>query len=228
MIDRSISKPYRWKVKSRLAVLEYVNVHGLKPAATRFGLDRKTIREWRTRAREAGPAGLVPRYPERRARRIPTEVVDLIAHARRDLQYGACRTRIWLLRVHQVRVAAKTITRICDDLGLPPVQRPKRRRGGRQLKLFEKATPGESVQVDVKVVKIGNTKAYQYTACDDCTRLRVLRLYRRQNTFTSVDFLTQIVAAFPFPIRKLQTACYERFVNPVSHRVPAPLGGPIE
>jgi hypothetical protein len=56
----------------------------------------------------------------------------------------------------------------------------------------------------------------------------VLRLYRRQNTFTSVDFLTQIVAAFPFPIRKLQTACYERFVNPVSHRVPAPLGGPIE
>src|SRR5262249_8262763 len=115
--------------------------------------------------------------PARRARRIPTGIVDLIAHARRELQYGACRTRIWLLRVHQVKVATKTITRICDDLGLPPVQRPKRRRGGRQLKLFEEATPGESVQVDVKVIKLGNTKAYQYTACDDCTRFRVLRLY---------------------------------------------------
>src|SRR5215510_12750739 len=76
---------------------------------------------------------------------------------------------------------------------LPPVQRPKRRRGGRQLKLFEKATPGESVQVDVKVIKLGNTKAYQYTACDDCTRFRVLRLYRRQNTLTSLEFLNQIV-----------------------------------
>src|SRR5262249_29496620 len=28
----------------------------------------------------------------------------------------------------------------------------------------------------LKVIKLGNTKAYQYTACDDCTRLRVLRL----------------------------------------------------
>ena len=205
MIDRSISKQYRWKVTSRLAVLEYAEVHGVQPAATRFGLDRKTIRAWRTRAREAGPAGLVPRYPKRRARRIPAEVVELIAHARRDLHYGACRTRIWLLRVHQVNVATKTITRICDDLGLPPVQRPKRRRAGRQLKLFEKATPGESVQVDVKVVKLGPTRAYQYTACDDCTRFRVLRLYRQQNTFASLDFLSQIVAAFPFPIRKLQT-----------------------
>src|SRR5262249_62191256 len=71
--------------------------------------------------------------PPRRARRTPTKIVDLIAHARRELQYGACRTRIWLLRVHQVKVATKTITRICDDLGLPPVQRPKRRRGGRQF-----------------------------------------------------------------------------------------------
>jgi transposase len=166
MIDRSISKQYRWKVKSRLAVLEYVNVHGLKPAATRFGLDRKTIREWRGRARETGEVGLVPRYPQRRARRIPAEVVHLLAHARRDLQYGTCRTRIWVLRDHQVKVAAKTITRICHDLGLPPVQWPTRRRAARQLKLFEKATSGESVQADVKVVKLGHTKAYQYTACD--------------------------------------------------------------
>src|SRR5262249_13797207 len=93
MLDRSISRQHRWKVKSRLAVLEYATVSGVKPAATRFGLDRKTIRAWRTRAREAGPAGLVPRYPTRRARRISADVVELIAHARRDLQYGACRTR---------------------------------------------------------------------------------------------------------------------------------------
>jgi len=205
MIDRSISRQHRWKVKSRLAVLEYVALNGVKPAATRFGLDRKTIRAWRTRARDGGPSGLVPRYPTRRRRRIPAEVVELIVHARCELQYGACRTRIWLLRVHQVKVATATISRICHDLELPLLQRAKRRRAGRQLKLFEKATPGESVQVDVKVVKIAGTQAYQYTACDDCTRLRVLRLYRRQNTFSSLDFLSQIVAAFPFPIRKLQT-----------------------
>lgn len=205
MIDRSISRQYQWKVKGRLAVLDYAALHGVKPAAARFGLNRKTIRAWRTRAREAGPAGLVPRYPKRRRRRIPAEVVELIAHARRELQYGACRTHIWLMRVHQIKVATATISRICTDLGLPRLQRVKRRRAGRQLKLFEKATPGESVQVDVKVVKVAGSKAYQYTACDDCTRLRVLRLYRRLHTLSSLDFLSQIVQAFPFPIRKVQT-----------------------
>ena len=74
MVDRSISHRYRWKVQGRLAVLEYAAVHGVKPAAARFGLDRKTVRQWRDRAREAGTLGLVPRYPKRRRRRIPLEV----------------------------------------------------------------------------------------------------------------------------------------------------------
>ncbi len=205
MIDLSISRGYRWKVQGRMAVLEYAAVHGLKPAAARFGLDRKTVRQWRDRAREAGAPGLVPRYPKRRRRRIPGEVVELIAHARREFGWGACRTRLWLMRVHQVKVAAKTITRIGDDLGLPRPHPARRRRSPRQLKLFEKAKPGESVQIDVKVVKVAGTKAYQYTALDDCTRLRVLRLYRRLNTFTSLDFLAQVRRAMPFPIRKIQT-----------------------
>ena len=56
MIDRSISRGYRWKVQGRLAVLKYAAVHGVKPAAARFSLDRKTVRQWRDRAREAGAA----------------------------------------------------------------------------------------------------------------------------------------------------------------------------
>jgi transposase len=94
----------------------------LKPAAERFGLDRKTVREWRDRAKVAGEAGLVPRYPKRRPRRIPDATVHLIAEARREFGWGACRTRLWLLRVHQIKVAAKTIARICVDLGLPRAQ----------------------------------------------------------------------------------------------------------
>jgi len=38
--DRSISRPYRWKVKGRLAVLEYAAQHGVKPAALLFDLLR--------------------------------------------------------------------------------------------------------------------------------------------------------------------------------------------
>ena len=31
MIERRISARYRWKVKGRLAVLDYAAVHGVKP-----------------------------------------------------------------------------------------------------------------------------------------------------------------------------------------------------
>jgi hypothetical protein len=98
---------------------------------------------------------------------------------------------LWLLRVHHVKVAPGTISRICDDLGLPRPRRPKRRRPARQLKLFEKATAGEFIQVNVKFVNVGGVRAYQYTALDDCTRLRVLRLYRRFQVLSSLDFLAR-------------------------------------
>ena len=65
--------------------------------------------------------------------------------------------------------------------------------------------PGESVQIDVKFVKVGGAKAYQYTALDDCTRFRVLRLYRRLHVRSSLDFVAEIIRTFPFPIRKIQT-----------------------
>jgi transposase InsO family protein len=65
--------------------------------------------------------------------------------------------------------------------------------------------PGESVQVDVKFVRVGGTRAYQYTALDDCTRFRVLRLYRQLNVRSSQDFLAEMIRTFPFAIRKIQT-----------------------
>jgi transposase InsO family protein len=89
-------------------------------------------------------------------------------------------------------------------LGRPRLTHRKPRRP-RQLKLFEKENPGESVQVDVKHIKTAEGPSYQYTALDDCTRYRVLRLYRRCNEATSVSFLRELRTAFPFPIQKVQT-----------------------
>jgi transposase len=95
-----------------MAVLEYAAVHGIRPAAARFGLDRKTVRAWRRRLREAGTAGLVPRYPKRRRRRIPDQVVELIVHARREFGWGACRTRLWLLRVVKAELGCPENTEV--------------------------------------------------------------------------------------------------------------------
>jgi transposase-like protein len=114
--------------------------------------------------------------------------------------------RIWLRRVHKRHVRLATIQRTFKRLGKPRLPRHRKRvPRPRQLKLFEKPEPGASVQVDVKVVKIAGRKTFQYTAIDDCTRYRVLRLYRRQNQWSSLDFLAELRRGFPFPIRQLQS-----------------------
>jgi hypothetical protein len=78
---------YRLRVKEQLGIVAYAVANGIKPASRRFGLEQKTIRRgcWP----EAGSvAGLVPRYPARRASRFAPELIRLIAQPRRELEYG--------------------------------------------------------------------------------------------------------------------------------------------
>src|SRR6266849_7529737 len=202
--DVKVWLQYRWAGKAATDVLHFARLHGPTKAARRFGVSVRTIRRWRVRWRQGGLEGLVPRYPRRRGRRVTPRVIELVGQARRELAYGASRTQLWLRRVHDVRVAMGTIQRIFRDLGIPYLRRT-RKRVPRQLKLFEKAEPGESVQVDVKFVRITGRWAFQYTALDDCTRFRVLRLYRRLHHGSSLAFLTELRRAFPFPIKRVQS-----------------------
>jgi transposase InsO family protein len=60
---------------------------------------------------------------------------------------------------------------------------------------------GQRVQIDVKVVpascRVGQApKLYQYTAIDECSRLRYLGAYEEQSTFSSADFLSKAVAFY--------------------------------
>ena len=200
---QKIAKRYHHTVKSRLAIVQYATEYGIKGAARRCGLDRKTVRVWRRRWQATGLAGLVPRDPPIPPRRMANSTVALIEEARRDLHFGAVRTRIWLERVHRIRLAAATIRRICHRLGYPPLSRKPQRRP-RPRTRFSREQPGDCVQRDVKEVKVAGTKCFQYTAIDDCTRYRILRLYPQKNQQTSHTFFTTRRTPLPFPIRKLQ------------------------
>src|SRR6266852_4976736 len=56
-----VAPRYRLRVKQRMAIVAYAIQHRVLPASRRFGLDRKTIREWRDRWRPHGVLGLVGR-----------------------------------------------------------------------------------------------------------------------------------------------------------------------
>ena len=182
---------YRLRVKQRLRILEFARERGLHAASRRFGITRSIVRTWRRRFEAEGVHGLIPRCPAWRKSLLPEEVLGLIRHARTQLEYGAARTQIWLRRVHSINLYQATIQRAFRRMGLPYLpKRSKRRRRPRQLKLFEKAEPGESVQLDVKFVRVEGKRRFQYTALDDCSRFRVLRVYRRHHVSSSLKFFS--------------------------------------
>ena len=48
-------------------------------------------------------------------------------------------------------------------------------------------------------------KRYQFTAIDDATRIRALRIYERHNQESAIDFLDYVVERFPFRIHTIRT-----------------------
>jgi putative transposase len=46
---------------------------------------------------------------------------------------------------------------------------------------------------------------YQYTAVDDCSRYRVLAVFKRRPAANTLLFLDQVLEEMPFPIQRIQT-----------------------
>jgi transposase InsO family protein len=138
---------------------------------------------------------------------------------------------MYLQRYHDVTVSRSGVWRILKRLGLnrlPASQRYQRR--DRKWKRYEKQQPGHRVQIDVKFIEplastTANTttassadvaastqvrsgrrgKYYQFTAIDDCTRLRVLRIYPQCNQKTAIQFVDYVLGRLPFKVEVIQT-----------------------
>ncbi|MCW5619573.1 MAG: transposase family protein [Burkholderiales bacterium] len=65
--------------------------------------------------------------------------------------------------------------------------------------------PGRSVQVDVKHVKLTSGRLYQFTAIDEATRYRVLKIYDHNSMRSAVDFIEQLRQRLPVAIQRIQT-----------------------
>ena len=77
-------------------------------------------------------------------------------------------------------------------------------------KRYHKDTPGHHVQVDVKFITLsdplGNRiKRFQYTAIDDATRIRTLKIYAEHNQKNAIDFIDHVESKFPFRIHTIRT-----------------------
>jgi hypothetical protein len=107
------------------------------------------------------------------------------------------KIRMYLKRYHDVEISSSGVWRILRKLDmnrLPSSQRYKRL--DKRYVRYEKQQPGHRVQVDVKFVKPpkgSRTKYYQFTAIDDCTTPRVLKIYDRLNQRTAIQFVDYVL-----------------------------------
>ncbi len=62
--------------------------------------------------------------------------------------------------------------------------------------------PGDRVQMDTCKIAPG---IYQYTAVDDCSRWRVLEIYKRRTAENTLTFIDALIERSPFPIQRIQT-----------------------
>lgn len=139
--------------------------------------------------------------------KVTDEHMKLILSIRKQYQYGQKRISAHLLRHHQIKLSTAIVWRILHKHQVAPVKKLRR---STKRKRYNRPVPGDRVQIDV--TKIG-PRCYQFTAIDDCTKLRVLRLYADKTASRSLTFLEEITKAFPFPIQRIQTDWGTEFFN---------------
>lgn len=141
--------------------------------------------------------------------KTPEEVVAKILHLRRTYHMGPIRIVWYLERYLGIKTSDATVYRVCKRHGL---NRLPNRMGRRAVHThrYEKQVPGHHVQLDVKFLTLkrkrgGSVRRYQYTAIDDATRVRVLKIYKRHPQKSAIDFIDYVVEKFPFRIQTIRT-----------------------
>jgi transposase InsO family protein len=201
------------KVRHRLAMLRHAEeVTGNVAATCRYyGISRQCFYKWRGRYDELGEAGLRDgsSVPLRSPNQTKAEVVGKIIYLRSNYHFGPQKIAMYLKRYHDIEISPSGVWRILKRLDmnrLPTSQRYKRHKD--RWKRYEKALPGHRVQVDVKFIEPirgSRKKHYQFTAIDDCTRIRVLRIYDRNNQKSAIQFLDYVLEKLPFSVECVQT-----------------------
>jgi transposase len=180
-----------------------------------YGITRQAFYLWRRRYEAGGLAALRDRSrrPVNCPHETSTEIVGKIIYLRQNCHFGPAKIAMYLKRYHDITISDSGVWRILKRLGmnrLPASQRYKSR--DRRWKRYGKPLPGHHVQIDVKFISpitaSGATgavpaggrrkKYYQFTAIDDCTRLRVLRIYDRLSQKTAIQFADYVIARLPF------------------------------
>jgi len=200
------------EIRRKLRVLEHADLTGNVSKTCRyFGVGRASFYRWRGAYRGDGEAGLANNrsVPHNHPNKTPQVVEEKVLYLRRKYHLGPMRIVWYLERYHGIRISDAGVYRILCRHGLNRLPRGTRVRKV-HTKRYNKQVPGHHIQMDVKFLTFrGNDgekiRRFQYTAIDDATRVRALKIYDRHTQANAIDFVDHVIRTFPFRIREIRT-----------------------
>ncbi len=199
------------RYQKKLRALKLVN-DGLKvlDVCDIFKISKTTFYNWKNKYEKEGKKGLERKIRpyETYGNRISDKTIELILKLRKEHNLGTWRIKWYLERYHGIQVSESSVYRTLKRNKIKPLHRSITRKA-MVTKRYEKKTPGHHVQIDVKFLIFYNNgekiRRFQYTAIDDCTRIRALKVYNRHTQINAIKFLDYVIEKFPFRINTIQT-----------------------
>lgn len=203
------------EAKKKQAVVKYAIKDGKSKASQMYGVSLSSVKRWCKRydgtwqsllEKSHRPHSHPNRHTEQEERKIKNSFKKCYA------RYGWDGVYSDLLRKGYIRSYAGMIY-AAKRLGLQEEPKPKKK-SREQRRYPEILVPGEKVQIDVKEVPYNclrgsalrdNKHLYQWTAIDECTRMRFVYGFEEHTPENSVKFLAMVIKAFPFKIQTIQT-----------------------
>ncbi len=207
-----LSKHQIRSVKLKRLVLELAEALGnVSNTCQEWEVPRSTFYRWKKTFDEHGVDGLVQRKPIAKSnpRQLPPEVIEKILHLRQKYHFGPQRIARYLERYQGVRTSCSSVYRTLVRHDLRRLPRNVCRRAI-HTRRHAMQVPGHHVQVDVKFLTLktatGSTvRRFQYTAIDDATRVRALKIHRRHTQKNAMEFMDYVIEKFPFRIHTVRT-----------------------
>ncbi len=205
-VKDAVNIHYKW------SILEYSKVFGsVAEACRRFELSRSTFYGWKKAYEKEGKAGLARKKPiaHNHPKSLKQDVIDQILELRQTYKLGPERITWYLERYHGIKTSVSSVYRTLVRNGMRRLPKSSPRRSI-HTRRYSKEVPGHHIQVDVKFVTLRNfedqrVRRFQYTAIDDATRIRALKIYPRHNQANAIKFIDYVVDKFPFRINTIRT-----------------------
>lgn len=203
------------EAKKKQAVVKFSIRKGKSEASRRYGVSLSSVKRWCKRydgtwqslvEKSHRPHSHPKRHTKSEERKIRNSFKKCYARYGWDGVYDDLVRKGYTRSFSGMVYAAKR-------LGLKEKKAP-RKKSRVHRRYPEILKPGEKVQIDVKEVPYNclrgevlrdGKRLYQWTAIDECTRMRFVYGFEEHTPENSVKFLKKLIKAFPFKIQTIQT-----------------------